>query len=309
MVERRELITICRQIGTMMEVGVDFLRITRALRQQTENPRLLELYDQLDLDMKMGESLAEALSHAPDVFSPFAVSLIRQGEARGDIEGAFYRLADFLKQEAQEEKELGSEPGIIGTGYIPTGGVRSHGLEVVAPKAPITVGMVSDLLDRIQRVALRGMTWVSGFLLSLAAVWWAAELEFIEKRWLVGMLYCVAAIFIGGAGSWLRSRLEADRRRQPHCSFCGKPEAPTAPITRSARLAGAAICDSCARIISGSAGAAREQTSTDHFTSGDTGVSAAQSHNGEAHLKGDAREDPFAVEDTVPAAGATRGRD
>lgn len=249
MVERRELITICRQIGTMMEVGVDFLRITRALRDQTDNPRLLELYEQLDHDMKMGESLADALSHAPDVFSPFAVSLIRQGEARGDIEGAWTRLADFLKQEAQEDKELGEDEVSIGTGYIPTGGLPSHGLQVVAPKAPVTVGMLSDLIDRVQVAVLRGMTWVAGFLLTLAAVWWSVELGFIERKWTVGVLYCVAAIFIGGAGSWLRRRLEADRRRQPRCSFCGKTEESGVNLTRSPRLAGASICSSCAATI------------------------------------------------------------
>ena len=122
-----------------LEVGVDFLRITRALRDQTDNPRLLELYDQLDHDMKMGDGLADALSHSPDVFSAFAVSLIRQGEARGDIEGAWHRLADFLKQQEQEDLEFGPGEGGIGTGYIPTRGLPSNGLEVVAPRAPKNV--------------------------------------------------------------------------------------------------------------------------------------------------------------------------
>lgn len=290
MVERRELITICRQIGTMMEVGVDFLRITRALREQTDNPRLLELYDRLDEDMKMGESLADALSHAPDVFSPFAVSLVRQGEARGDIEGAFNRLADFLKQQAQEDIDLGEEPAAIGTGYIPTGGLRSHGLEVVAPRAPVTVGMLSDLLDRIQYAALRGLTWVSAFLLTLAVVWWSVELQFIEKRWTVGILYCVSAIFIGCAGSWLRVWLEADRRRQPRCSFCGKVEV-GGTLTRSNRLAGAAICENCAQVI-GARHAPVENPAPVVLTEESTP---------------DSPEDPFAIEESPPLNGSGPG--
>jgi hypothetical protein len=251
MVERRELITICRQIGTMMEVGVDFLRITRALREQTENPRLLELYDQIEHDMKMGENMADAISKAPDVFSPFAVSLVRQGEARGDIEGAWHRLADFLKQEAQEDKDLGLDGPVIGAGYIPTGGLPSNGLAVVAPKAPVTVGMLSDLIDRLQNAALRGLTWVAAFLLALAVVWWSVELGFIQARWMVGIQLCMAAIFLAGAGSWMRSRLENDRKRKPRCSFCGKTEDEEGPLQRSSRLAGAAICPACARTIAG----------------------------------------------------------
>ena len=251
MVERRELITICRQIGTMMEVGVDFLRITRALRDQTDNPRLLELYDQLDHDMKMGENLADAISKAPDVFSPFAVSLVRQGEARGDIEGAWHRLADFLKQEAQEDKDLGVETSTFGTGYIPTRGLPSNGLEIVAPRAPVTVGMLSDLIDRIQSASLRGLTWIAAFLLALAAVWWSVELEMIQSRWMVGIQLCVAAIFLGVAGSWLRLRLEKSRAKQPQCSFCGKNESDELTLQRSPRLAGAAICPQCAGAVAG----------------------------------------------------------
>lgn len=250
MVERRELITICRQIGTMMEVGVDFLRITGALRAQTDNPRLLELYDQLEHDMKMGESLADALSNAPDVFSPFSVSLIRQGEARGDIEGAWYKIADFLKQQEQEDLEFGHESPSFGAGYIPTRGLPSNGLEIVAPRAPVTVGMLNDMIDRLQSAFLRALTWVAGLLLTLAGVWAMGELGWIIHNWLPIVLCSVAALFIGGAGSWVRHRLDMDRRREPSCSFCGKAGGDTA-LQRSPRLAGAAICASCAGAIAG----------------------------------------------------------
>lgn len=106
MIERRELITICRQIGTMSEVGVDILKVLRVLREQTENPRLLELYSIIESEMRMGGNLSDAVEKVPDIFSPFSVSILRQGEARGDIEGAWHRLADYFKQEAVEDREL-----------------------------------------------------------------------------------------------------------------------------------------------------------------------------------------------------------
>jgi len=234
-----------------MEVGVDFLRITRALRDQTENPRLLELYDQLDHSLKMGESLADSISHAPDIFTPFAVNLIRQGEARGDIEAAWHRLADYYKQEAQEDRDLGGLDTTVGVGYIPTRGLNSNGLEIVAPRAPVTVGMLSDLIDRIQMAALRGLTFIAAFLLSMAAVVAGVVHGIIEPRWESLVLLCVAAIFIGSLGSWLRIRLAADRKRDVRCSFCGKTGSEVSPLQRSPRLAGAAICASCAGVISG----------------------------------------------------------
>ena len=99
----RELISVCRQIGGMMEAGVDILRVTRVLRAQTKNPRLLEWYDQFDHELTMGRGLPEALAQAPDLFSPFAVSLVRQGEERNDLAGAFLRVADFLAKEHESD--------------------------------------------------------------------------------------------------------------------------------------------------------------------------------------------------------------
>src|SRR5687767_12779561 len=102
MITQRELISVCRQIGGMMEAGVDILRITRVLRSQTDNTRLLDLYDTIDHELTMGRGLADVLARASDVFSPFAISLVRQGEERNNLAGAFLRLADFLeKEEAQ----------------------------------------------------------------------------------------------------------------------------------------------------------------------------------------------------------------
>ena len=46
-------------------------------------------------------------------FHHFAVSLIRQGESRGDIEGAWARVADFYKVEAREDIELGDNAGAL----------------------------------------------------------------------------------------------------------------------------------------------------------------------------------------------------
>jgi hypothetical protein len=87
-------------------------------------------------------------------------------------------------------------------------------------------------------------------LLTLAAVWWSVEEGWIEERWLSATLYSVAALFIGGSGVWVRRRLEADRRREIHCSFCGAAQKEGGPpLQRAPRFAGAAICADCANII------------------------------------------------------------
>ena len=278
MLERNELITVCRHIGGMMEAGVDILRITRVLRAQTETPRLLQLYDALDRDMTMGRSLAEAMSRAPDVFSPFVVQMIQQGEARNDLAGAFLKVADFLKQEQELDEESAiRESSIRDTNRdtIRDSDRESSTREVAGRRAsdnvgadardetslsrnvapdllprtsasPLTVIALDGLMDRLQTFMLRALTITAGLMLSLASVWWLLELGYVEKRWSMPVAFSVTAVFLGGAGSWIQRRIRSERRREARCSFCGRQGI---DLQRAPRFAGAAICARCAAIV------------------------------------------------------------
>ncbi|HEX8464843.1 MAG TPA: type II secretion system F family protein [Abditibacterium sp.] len=217
MTTARELITICRQIGTMMEVGVDFLRILRALREQTDNPRLLELYDQIEHDMRMGGNLADAIDKAPDVFSPFAVSLIRQGDVRGDIEGAWHRLADFYKQEAQENKDLGLDASGSATGG--------------APRAGIGGGETVRGLEQLEWLFISFVGWIGALLLAITLVWCAAAAGFIAPRWMVPLQLGLAALLaMTAAGQWSAARDKRERSRvaEAPAPILGQNRAPVA---------------------------------------------------------------------------------
>jgi hypothetical protein len=103
MIESRELISATRQLGSMTEAGVDILRAIKVLRAQTQNAELVNLYDRLAQELRLGSGLADAMSHAPQAFSAFAVSIVRQGEARGDLATSFYRIADYLQKEREAD--------------------------------------------------------------------------------------------------------------------------------------------------------------------------------------------------------------
>ncbi len=237
MIERREFISICRQIGTMMEVGVDFLRITGALRAQTDNARLLALYDQLDDDLRAGDSLSDAMSHAPDVFSPFAVSLVRQGEARGDIEGAWARIADFYKVEAREDIELGDEAGAL----EPIG-ARFRGQNAALSRR-IGPGMGYEPLA-LGRIAL-GLATLLGLLAGVRALVevgaWPSRFESLGE---LG----VAALFFLVVGA-RQGRAQRAEEAQARCAFCRR-EAGADVLLSFAPDAGGngtvAICSECA---------------------------------------------------------------
>ncbi|HEY0074915.1 MAG TPA: type II secretion system F family protein [Abditibacteriaceae bacterium] len=254
MVERREIITICRHIGNMMEAGVDILRITQVLRAQTENERLLQIYHQFDRDLKMGASIAEAMARASDVFSPFMVSLVRQAEQRSDLESvssyvaaAFLKIADFVQQDEEEAREEAREAA--GTTPV-VEAVISTPLDIsaVADSAntwPLTLRAIENFTDRLQLIALRGLTLLAGLLLSLAAVWYSVEMQWIERQWQNVVLCSVAALFIACAGVWVRRQIENEKRRASQCSFCHQADSADSPLRPIPGFPGAAICARC----------------------------------------------------------------
>jgi hypothetical protein len=214
MIEHRELISICRQIGSMMEAGVDILRVTRVLRAQTDNPLILKAYDSLDHDLRMGQSLADAMEQVPEMFSPFAASLVRQGEARNDIAGAFFKIADFLQKEDEVAVTHQNDHTMAAGEGASTAATPVNRFAVMAPSALLPVWVIDDLLNRLQVAALRLFTVIAGLLLTLAAVWGSVEAGWVERRWQNVVVYSVSALFIGGSGVWLRRRIENDRNRE-----------------------------------------------------------------------------------------------
>ena len=226
MVERSELITICRQIGGMMQAGVDILRITRVLRAQTDNPRLLQLYDALDHDLTMGRSLVDAMERAPDVWSPFIISLVQQGEDRNDLAGAFLSSADYLQKEGELEASTvasANEPAVETDGVA-----RRNEYSIQYAQAPATVSavvppeslsaVVEALIGRLQSLAVSVLLFATALMLAWAIVWWSAGAGLLPLRWVFFALCSVAALLFGGAGVWLQNVVENRRSTEPQVS-------------------------------------------------------------------------------------------
>lgn len=230
--ERRPLMTMFRQTGTMMQAGVDILRITRVLRAQTEDPEQLALFDRIDHDLRMGFSLADAMAHAPEHFSPVVVSLIREGEARNDLAQAFLQVADFLRQEELQDA----------TGPAPSSGGSA------APRGEAEREVLDQVLQRTQASVLR---LLAGFLVAMAVVSWLIAREWIDSRWDTVSMWSAAALVVGSRALWLH--LHALHERQVlRCSFCGALN----PHLKTGVERGAAICPECTARLADTAGSA-----------------------------------------------------
>lgn len=100
-VKSRELLIFSRQLSTIVDSGLPLLQGLDILSEQTEDVRFQKCIREIAQAVEAGETFSEALRRYPRIFSDLYVSMIRAGEASGDLDGVLLQLADYL--EAMEE--------------------------------------------------------------------------------------------------------------------------------------------------------------------------------------------------------------
>src|SRR5262249_44538092 len=78
--------------------GVPLLESLQILKQQMRSNRIKSVLDSVIDDISNGQSLAKATAKFPRLWSPFAVGLIKVGEASGTLNQNLTYLADELKK-------------------------------------------------------------------------------------------------------------------------------------------------------------------------------------------------------------------
>lgn len=95
-VKNKDVVILSRQMAVLFEAQVSALRVFRLLSGEAENPKIRETLTQVADDLQAGSSISNALSHHPQVFSTFYVSMVKSGEESGKLDEIFIYLADYL---------------------------------------------------------------------------------------------------------------------------------------------------------------------------------------------------------------------
>ena len=92
-----ELVVVTRQLATIVNAGLPLMQGLDILAEQSDNPRLESVLKQISSDVEAGESFSDALRKHPRAFSGLYVSMVRAGEASGNLDGILLRLADYME--------------------------------------------------------------------------------------------------------------------------------------------------------------------------------------------------------------------
>ncbi|MGQ9461639.1 MAG: type II secretion system F family protein [Candidatus Fervidibacter sp.] len=194
-ISRIELAIFCRQFSAMLSAGVDAFRGIEVLRQQTDNPRLMEILDGIARDLSLGKSLAHAFSRYPHYFSPLFISMIRQGEREGILGEVLLKLAEHLEREAS---------------------AFGFGTETVVAR------MDWDALVEKLRPLVTWLAIVVGIIMVIvAALWYITLVGFLPRSYLgPNIVLLVGLTMLLFALVFLRYKPPQILR----CNFCGRPE-------------------------------------------------------------------------------------
>lgn len=201
-----ELASFTRQLGAMLDAGVDVLRALRIASQHSNNPQLMDAARTIAHRLEDGREFHAAIAPHPDIFDPFYVEMARQGESDGLLGKALLSVADYLDRVAQQQP-------------------ASQG----APAHP-----VSGPQPFVSTMAVLGVQAVG------AAVIWAvatARPEILPIIWLGP----IAALWVGVcllSGAWILMRL-----RPPKAAVAGGPQValpPKSPERKRAEAEGIA---------------------------------------------------------------------
>lgn len=106
--KKGELEIFTRQLATMVSAGIPLLECMEILAEQAESPAMKSTMTDVIDDIRGGSDLSIALSRHPRIFGQIYVSMVRAGEASGQLDEILTRLADYIEASARLKREIKS---------------------------------------------------------------------------------------------------------------------------------------------------------------------------------------------------------
>src|SRR5690606_31921070 len=99
---------LSQQMAVMIRAGLPLIEVLDILAEQTERRSLSNVMRQIEKDVEAGNSLTEAMSKHPNIFSQFYLSMIRAGEASGMLDTILDQVATYMERIASLQRKIKS---------------------------------------------------------------------------------------------------------------------------------------------------------------------------------------------------------
>jgi type IV pilus assembly protein PilC len=104
-VKLQDFVIYLRQFSTLLRAGVTIVDATNILAKQTSSKPLRRALEQMEDDLKSGQSLSAAAAKHKKIFSVMFINMIKAGEVSGSMDETLDRLAiQYEKQHRTKQK-------------------------------------------------------------------------------------------------------------------------------------------------------------------------------------------------------------
>jgi type IV pilus assembly protein PilC len=105
-VKTQEVLIFTRQLAVMVNAGLPLLQSLDILAEQSETAHFAEIIADIANSVEGGETLSDALRAYPRAFPDLFVSMVRSGEASGELDSVLIQLADFMEATAELKRKI-----------------------------------------------------------------------------------------------------------------------------------------------------------------------------------------------------------
>ncbi len=116
-VKSKDLTVFCTQFSAVLGAGIPVLESLYMLRDQTANKYFKKVIGEVYSKVEQGELLSSAMGNYKKVFPDILTNMVKAGEATGNLEVAFRRMAVHFDKEnklKQEIKKASIYPIVVG---------------------------------------------------------------------------------------------------------------------------------------------------------------------------------------------------
>ncbi len=106
--KKEEIVIFTRQLATMIGAGIPMLESLEILREQAASRNFRMLLREVLEDVRGGQDLSTAFGRWEKVFSDVYVSMIKAGEASGQLDDILGRLADYMEASERLRRDIKS---------------------------------------------------------------------------------------------------------------------------------------------------------------------------------------------------------
>lgn len=99
-ISSKDKIVFLRQLSTLIGAGLPLSQGLRTVAEQTNNPKMQEVVQEVIADVEGGKSLASSFAKHPKVFDSIIIALVTAGEASGTLDDALKRIATQKEKDA-----------------------------------------------------------------------------------------------------------------------------------------------------------------------------------------------------------------